>query len=142
MLAGVVLWTQRSTLHALAHEIGERRAAGCWWHDASTQADERLQKRELMCWRRAQTMRRRLCMRHCIELRSGGRKRLRGVREVHPSCCGATNGGCDGFGESLVETPGSAGCHEDEVRTRSKGSGLRFLRNGRLCVVKGTASAV
>ena len=43
MQAGVVLWTQRSTLHALAHEIGERRAAGCWWHDAATQADARVQ---------------------------------------------------------------------------------------------------
>ena len=130
--SGVVLWTQGSTLHTLAHRRAEggrvlggmvlrrRRMRGC--------------RRELMCWRRAQTMRRRLCMRHCIELRSGGRKRLRGVRGVHPSCCGAKNGGCDGFGESLVETPGSAGCHEDEVRMRSKGPGLRFLRNGR-CVL-------
>ena len=56
-------------------------------------------------------------MRHCIELRSGGRKRLRGVRGVHGSCCGATNGGCDGLGDSLVETPGSAGSPEAEGRT-------------------------
>ena len=57
-------------------------------------------------------------MRHCIEFRSGGRQRLRGVRGVHGSCCGATNGGCDGLGESLVETPGSAACHEDGGRDR------------------------
>ena len=55
--AGVVLWTQGSTLHALAHRRAEggrgpggmmlrrRRMRGC--------------KRELMCRRRAQTMRRR-----------------------------------------------------------------------------------
>ena len=36
---------------------------------------------------------------------------------IHASCCGATNGGCDGLGESLVETPGSAGCHEDQRGT-------------------------
>ena len=80
-------------------------------------------------------------MRHCIELRSGGRKRLRGVRGVHGSCCGATNGGCDGLGESLVETPGSAGCHEDEGRTPLKGPGLRFLRNGRPCCQRNRVSA-
>ncbi len=80
-------------------------------------------------------------MRHCIELRSGGRKRLRGVRGVHGSCCGATNGGCDGLGESLVETPGSAGCHEGLGRTLPRGPGLRFLRNGRLCCQRNRVSA-
>ena len=56
MCTGVVLWTQGSTLHALAHRRAEggrvlggmvlrrRRMRGC--------------RRELMCWRRAQTMRR------------------------------------------------------------------------------------
>ena len=79
-------------------------------------------------------------MRHCIELRSGGRKRLRGVRGVHGSCCGATNGGCDGLGESLVETPGSAGCHEEKRPRRCpEAQGCAFCETG-VCVVKGTAS--
>ena len=53
----------------------------------------------------------------CIDLRSGGGKRLRGVRGVHTHCCSARNGGCDGSGVPLVETPTSVGCHEDEGRT-------------------------
>ena len=83
-------------------------------------------------------------MRHCIEFRSGGRKRLRGVRGVHGSCCGATNGGCDGVGESLVETPGSAGCglggRDHPLRPR-RGPGLRKFRNGRLCCQRNRVSA-
>ena len=76
---------------------------------------------------------------HCIELRSGGRKRLRGVRGVHGSCCGATNGGCDGLGESLVETPGSAGCTRGMVARPSEAQGCAFCETG-VRVVKGTAS--
>ena len=64
-------------------------------------------------------------MRHCIEFRSGGRKRLRGVRGVHGSCCGATNGGCDGLGESLVETPGSAAGWLPRIEGMLRGGGLR-----------------
>ena len=82
----------------------------------------------------------------CIELRSGGRKRLRGVRGVHTDGCGARNGGCDGSGVPLVETPSSAGCHEEEAETRSKGPALLLFEtvNFFSCVriVKGTASAV
>ena len=78
-------------------------------------------------------------MRHCIEPRSGGRKRLRGVRGVHGSCCGATNGGCDGLGESLVETPGSAGCTRGREGPPLEAQGCANFETG-VCVVKGTAS--
>ena len=68
-------------------------------------------------------------MRHCIELRSGGRKRLRGVRGVHGSCCGATNGGCDGSLRSM-EASGGAG-HEDHViPSRAKLQGRRDFQLG------------
>ena len=88
---------------------------GAWWHDAATQADARMQAGADVPAESAKRCAGGLCMWHCIELRSGGRKRLRGVRGVHGSCCGATNGGCDGFGVSLVETPGSAGCTSGRV---------------------------
>ena len=113
---------------------------GAWWHDAATQADARMQAGADVPAESAKRCAGGLCMWHCIELRSGGRKRLRGVRGVHGSCCGATNGGGDGFGVSLVETPGSAGCNEREGRTPLEGPGCAFCETGVSRVVKGTAS--
>ena len=60
---------------------------------------------ELMCQRRGKRCADPLCMQHCVEARSGTRKRLRGVRGVRGSWCGAMNGGRDGWGDSLASFP-------------------------------------
>ena len=60
---------------------------------------------ELMCQRRGKRCADPLCMQHCVEARSGTMKRLRGVRGVRGSWCGAMNGGRDGWGDSLASFP-------------------------------------
>ena len=97
-------WTHSSTLPA-PFELYEWSGTGCSGRWSVQPGGPTGAGGELMCQRRGKRCADPLCMQHCVEARSGTRKRLRGVRGVRGSWCGAMNGGRDGWGDSLASFP-------------------------------------
>ena len=110
-------WTHSSTLPA-PFELYEWSGTGCSGRWSVQPGGPTGAGGELMCQRRGKRCADPLCMQHCVEARSGTRKRLRGVRGVRGSWCGAMNGGRDGWGDSLASFP-------SRRRRRKKSSALR-----------------
>ena len=99
-------WTQTTILPVPFSERMERGRV--LWKMVGPDNGEGECRRRADVLAEAQKRRRTLCMQHCVEGRSGHRKRLRGVRGVRGSGCGAMNGGRDGWGDPLASTPRGA----------------------------------
>ena len=112
-------WTHSSTLPA-PFELYEWSGTGCSGRWSVQPGGPTGAGGELMCQRRGKRCADPLCMQHCVEARSGTRKRLRGVRGVRGSWCGAMNGGRDGWGDSLASFPRGL-----EARKNSAGGEMR-----------------
>ena len=121
-------WTQATTLPVPFSERMERGRV--LWKMVGPDNRERECRRRADVLAEAQKRRRTLCMQHCVEGRSGTRKRLRGVRGVRGSGCGAMNGGRDGWGDSLA-TPTPRPPQRITAEKCAVGLPLVSIQNGR-----------